>query len=101
MPKGATMSPGTLALMCDEQDTILMAAASPNRLMGPGCSTSSQLPHRQDMSEVYAEQERIVLTKFRDCLNRLITLGEIKGKFFCLLSVYFRDCLGSLNHRHR
>ncbi|XP_023537403.1 protein tesmin/TSO1-like CXC 5 [Cucurbita pepo subsp. pepo] len=78
VPKGATMSPGTLALMCDEQDTILMAAASPNRLMGPGCSTSSQLPHRQDMSEVYAEQERIVLTKFRDCLNRLITLGEIK-----------------------
>ncbi|KAA0061547.1 protein tesmin/TSO1-like CXC 5 isoform X1 [Cucumis melo var. makuwa] len=78
VPKGAPMSPGTLALMCDEQDTMLMAAASPNRLMGPGCSTSSQLPHGRDTSEVYAEQERIVLTKFRDCLNRLITLGEIK-----------------------
>ncbi|KGN60608.1 protein tesmin/TSO1-like CXC 5 isoform X2 [Cucumis sativus] len=78
VPKGAPMSPGTLALMCDEQDTMLMAAASPNRLMGPGCSTSSQLPHGQDTSEIYAEQERIVLTKFRDCLNRLITLGEIK-----------------------
>lgn len=85
VPKGAPMSPGTLALMCDEQDTMLMAAASPNRLMGPGCSTSSQLPHGRDTSEVYAEQERIVLTKFRDCLNRLITLGEIKGKFECLV----------------
>ncbi|XP_022946846.1 protein tesmin/TSO1-like CXC 5 isoform X1 [Cucurbita moschata] len=78
VPKGAPMSPGTLALMCDEQDTMLMATASPNRLMGPGCSTSSQLPHGRDTSEVYAEQERIVLTKLRDCLNRLITLGEIK-----------------------
>ncbi|KAA8534957.1 hypothetical protein F0562_029960 [Nyssa sinensis] len=75
--KGRPMSPGTLALMCDEQDTMLMAAASP-KLMGHGCNTSSQLPCGQVMAEAYAEQERIVLTKFRDCLNKLITLGEIK-----------------------
>ncbi|XP_059634953.1 protein tesmin/TSO1-like CXC 5 isoform X2 [Cornus florida] len=75
--KGRPMSPGTLALMCDEQDTMFMAASSP-KLMGHGCNTSSQVPHRQGMTEAYAEQERIVLTKFRDCLNRLITLGEIK-----------------------
>lgn len=81
MPKGRPMSPGTLALMCDEQDTMFMASASPNRIMGHGCSTSSQLPYGQGMTEIYAEQERIVLTKFRDCLNRLITFGEIKGKF--------------------
>ncbi|XP_050125295.1 protein tesmin/TSO1-like CXC 5 isoform X2 [Malus sylvestris] len=75
--RGRPMSPGTLALMCDEQDTMFMSAASPNGLMGDG-NTSSQLPNGQGMTEVYAEQERIVLTKFRDCLNRLITFGEIK-----------------------
>ncbi|XP_039054862.1 protein tesmin/TSO1-like CXC 5 [Hibiscus syriacus] len=78
MPKGRPMSPGTLALMCDEQDTMFMATASPNRSMGHGCSTSSKLSFGQGMTEIYAEQERIVLTKFRDCLNRLITFGEIK-----------------------
>ncbi|KAE8671390.1 Protein tesmin/TSO1-like CXC 5 [Hibiscus syriacus] len=81
MPKGRPMSPGTLALMCDEQDTMFMATASPKRSMGHGCSTSSKLPFGQLMTEIYAEQERIVLTKFRDCLNRLITFGERKGKF--------------------
>ncbi|KAG8491560.1 hypothetical protein CXB51_014787 [Gossypium anomalum] len=79
-PKERPMSPGTLALMCDEQDTMFMKAPS-NGLTDHGCSTSSQLPYGQGMTEIYAEQERIVLTKFRDCLNRLITFGEIKGKF--------------------
>ncbi|XP_057969721.1 protein tesmin/TSO1-like CXC 5 [Malania oleifera] len=77
LPKGRPMSPGTLALMCDEQDTMFMAATSPPELIGHG-NTSSQLPYGQGTTEVYAEQERIVLTKFRDCLNRLITFGEIK-----------------------
>lgn len=77
VPKGRPMSPGTLALMCDEQDSIFMTASSPNGAMGHGCSTSSQ-PCDQGVSEIYAEQERIVLTRFRDCLNRLITFGEIK-----------------------
>ncbi|KAH1057192.1 hypothetical protein J1N35_035257 [Gossypium stocksii] len=76
-PKERPMSPGTLALMCDEQDTMFMKAPS-NGLTDHGCSTSSQLPYGQGMTEIYAEQERIVLTKFRDCLNRLITFGEIK-----------------------
>ena len=82
--KGRPMSPGTLALMCDEQDAMFMASSSPKGLMGNGCNTSSQLPHGQGVSEVYAEQERVVLTKLRDCLNRLITLGEIKGKVLFL-----------------
>ncbi|CAK9155174.1 unnamed protein product [Ilex paraguariensis] len=73
--KGRPMSPGTLALMCDEQDTMFSSAASPNGLMGHG---SFQLPDAQGMTEAYPEQERVVLTKIRDCLNRLITLGEIK-----------------------
>ncbi|GAV78426.1 CXC domain-containing protein [Cephalotus follicularis] len=86
VPKARPMSPGTLALMCDEQDTMFMAAASPNGLMGHGCNTSSQLPYEQGITEVYAEQERIILTKFRDCLNRLITFGEIKETKFSSLA---------------
>ncbi|KAE9613964.1 putative transcription factor Tesmin family [Lupinus albus] len=76
-PKGRPMSPGTLALMCDEQDPMFMAAASPIGSMAHACNTSSQLPYGQGMTDVYAEQERIVLTKFRDFLNRVITMGEI------------------------
>lgn len=79
VPKGRPMSPGTLALMCDEQDAMFMASASPDRLTGHG-NTSSQLRYGQGMTEVYAEQERIVLTKLRDYLNRLIACGEEKGK---------------------
>lgn len=74
------MSPSTLALMCDEQDAMFTAAASPNRLEVQN-NVSSQLPIENRATEAYEEQERIILTKFRDCLNRLITLGEIKGKF--------------------
>ncbi|CAM8938523.1 unnamed protein product [Rhodiola kirilowii] len=70
------MSPGTLALMCDEQDTSFMAAVPSS--MHQGVSTTSQLPDGVDMPDLYIEQERIVLTQFRDCLTRLITFGEIK-----------------------
>ncbi|KAI5383000.1 hypothetical protein KIW84_070416 [Lathyrus oleraceus] len=78
--KGRPMSPGTLALMCDEQDTMFMTAAPSIGSMAHACNTSSQLPRGQGATEVYAEQERIVLTKFRDFLNRVITMGEINGK---------------------
>lgn len=83
------MSPGTLALMCDESHTMFSAAvASPNDLATLNCNTSSQLPHGQGMTETYAEQERIVLMKFRDCLNRLVDLGQLKGKFLFLFCPY-------------
>ncbi|KAL6509651.1 hypothetical protein OROGR_022961 [Orobanche gracilis] len=75
--KGRPMSPGTLALMCDEQDTMFAAACSPSRLEVQN-NVSAQLPLEHRTNEAYEEQERIILTKFRDCLNRLITLGEIK-----------------------
>lgn len=83
LSEGRPVSPGTLALMCDEQETVF-AAASPEEI-NPGCNISSELRRGQSMTEAYAKQESIVLTKFRDCLNRLITLGEIKGKFHFLL----------------
>ncbi|CAH9131313.1 unnamed protein product [Cuscuta epithymum] len=77
VPTQRPMSPGTLALMCDEQNTVF-SAGSPNESTSLCCATSSQMSHGKAMPEVYAEQERIVLTKFRDCLNRLITLGKLK-----------------------
>ncbi|KAF3597254.1 hypothetical protein DY000_02027517 [Brassica cretica] len=74
--RGKPLSPSTLALMCDdEQDTIFMVAASePNGSVDPsGCRTNSQ-----GQSQDYAELERVVLTKLRDCLSRLISYAELK-----------------------
>ncbi|KAF5802803.1 putative transcription factor Tesmin family [Helianthus annuus] len=77
--KGRPMSPGTLALMCDEQDTGFTASTSNGLGLGPdGTEAPSQLPNGQVVTETYAAQEKIVLTAFRDCLNKLITLGELK-----------------------
>ncbi|KAG2241616.1 hypothetical protein Bca52824_090189 [Brassica carinata] len=68
--KATPLSPATLALMCDdEQDTMFMVAASESN----GCRTNSQ-----GQSQDYAEQERVVLTKLRDCLSRLISNAELK-----------------------
>ncbi|KAG1367905.1 putative protein tesmin/TSO1-like CXC 5 [Cocos nucifera] len=68
---GRPLSPGTLALMCDEQDT--MFETSRNAGMPP------RFPYNQNMSEVYAEQERCVLTEFRERLHRLVNYGRMKG----------------------
>ncbi|KAK1434724.1 hypothetical protein QVD17_00474 [Tagetes erecta] len=77
--KGRPMSPGTLALMCDEQDTVFTTSTSNGLGLGPnGTDAPSQLPNGQAVTETYAAQEQIVLTAFRDCLNRIITLGELK-----------------------
>ncbi|GER28799.1 tesmin/TSO1-like CXC domain-containing protein [Striga asiatica] len=73
--KGRPMSPSTLALMCDEEDTMFTSAASSSELVVDN-HVSSQL---REETEAYAEQERIVLTKFRDCLNRLITVVSLSS----------------------
>ncbi|KAK9274354.1 hypothetical protein L1049_019168 [Liquidambar formosana] len=75
---GRPMSPGTLALMCDEQDTMFMAAGSPNGVSGHGQNTTLKSSYGHGFSEVYAEQERLVLTRFWNFLNRLITRGCIR-----------------------
>uniref|UniRef100_A0A7N0SW14 CRC domain-containing protein n=1 Tax=Kalanchoe fedtschenkoi TaxID=63787 RepID=A0A7N0SW14_KALFE len=74
------LSPGTLALMCDEQDTLFMSNSTPNRLTSQGGNSGSQFHNVDEMTEVHAEQEKVVLTKFRDTLNRLIYFGEIKER---------------------
>lgn len=86
--KGKPLSPATLALMCDEQDTIFMvAASSPNGSVDPGGCRANP----QGQSEIYAEQERVVLTKFRDCLSRLITYAELKGTLFPSFYTHFHQ----------
>lgn len=71
---GRPMSPGTRALMCDEEDAMFMAAPS---------ATASK-SHHQNMNlkaherPEYAEQERLVLTRLRDYLNHLITRGMVR-----------------------
>ncbi|KAJ7523144.1 hypothetical protein O6H91_18G039200 [Diphasiastrum complanatum] len=61
------MSPGTLALMCDEQDPIFTAPPSPCRVPGISCLPGSQL---------FKEKERVILSEFRDCLQRIIAVGK-------------------------
>eukprot|EP01018_Ginkgo_biloba_P001169 Gb_31187 [translate_table: standard] len=74
--KRRAMSPGTLALMCDEQDTLFMASASPSGV------PYSRGPYNHRTMQIYAEQERVVLTEFRDCLRRLITVGKWRATQF-------------------
>ncbi|KAK4756960.1 hypothetical protein SAY87_007087 [Trapa incisa] len=91
-PTQRPMSPGTLALMCDEQDTMFLASASPDGLIGGSGNPSVQLTNGKGVTEIYREQERLVLTALRDCLNKLITVGEIKETTYSSLA---RDELGS------
>lgn len=74
------MSPGTLALMCDEQDKMFMEAGLPNGAETDNRSMPQKPTQEIGFTEVYAEQERLVLTGFRDFLNHLITRGSIKGE---------------------
>ncbi|MQM04144.1 hypothetical protein Taro_036937 [Colocasia esculenta] len=69
---GRPTSPGTLSLMCDEKDTIFMASPSQN------AGASSRTSASRSMSDVYMEQERCILTEFRDCLRNLVMYGGQK-----------------------
>ncbi|KAK8933461.1 Protein tesmin/TSO1-like CXC 5 [Platanthera zijinensis] len=68
------MSPGTLALMCDEQDMLCMTSHVNN--------PPSTLPINQCMPGFYAEQEKCVLVAFRDSLLKLINCGTAKAYSF-------------------
>uniref|UniRef100_A0A1D1XMS3 Protein lin-54 n=2 Tax=Anthurium amnicola TaxID=1678845 RepID=A0A1D1XMS3_9ARAE len=76
---GRPMSPGTLALMCDEKDPMFMPSGSRNT------GASLRVPSGQSMPEVYMEQERCILTEFRDCLRNLVTYGKLKeAKYYSM-----------------
>ncbi|XP_062222148.1 protein tesmin/TSO1-like CXC 6 isoform X2 [Phragmites australis] len=70
------MSPGTLALMCNERDT--MFTTSQNAV------AEQTVAVNQNRSELYAEQERCVLTEFRDCLRKLVTCGRMKEERYSM-----------------
>ncbi|WOL11041.1 protein tesmin/TSO1-like CXC 5 [Canna indica] len=72
------MSPGTLALMCDEQDTIFVTSQATDTV---AISSNSRT-----MPEVYAEQERCVLIEFRDYLRKLVTYGQMKEEKYSSMS---------------
>eukprot|EP01018_Ginkgo_biloba_P005205 Gb_27369 [translate_table: standard] len=69
--KQRAMSPGTLALMCDEQDILFTAPPSPSG----GCRGASN----HCTTQQFAEQERVVLSEFRDCLRSIITVGKTRA----------------------
>ncbi|XP_022731706.1 protein tesmin/TSO1-like CXC 5 [Durio zibethinus] len=75
---GRPLSPGTRALMCDEEDVMFMAAGSPNVLTGHSQNMTQKSSNGHECTEVYVEQEKLVLTRFCDFLNQLITCGTIK-----------------------
>ncbi|GLT25449.1 hypothetical protein SLA2020_005760 [Shorea laevis] len=75
---GRPLSPGTRALMCDEEDAMFMAAPSPTALQGHCQNMSKESSNDHKRTKIYSEQERLVLTSLRDFLDRLITRGIIK-----------------------
>lgn len=82
MQNNEPVSPGTLALKCNEKDMMFGEAVLSN-----GVITSSQNTLKSSnglgWTEVYAEQEKCILTEFRDLLHCLIIRGstKLKGKF--------------------
>ncbi|XP_051151135.1 protein tesmin/TSO1-like CXC 5 [Andrographis paniculata] len=76
---GRPLSPGTLSLMCDERDIPFAADNSPSTAMESNTSTNTSSAPTHTINKLYAEQERLVLTRFRDFLNRLITSASIEG----------------------
>lgn len=75
------VSPGTLALMCeedvlkeiyDEQDTVFMTSQS--------AVPQQTVTVNQNQSAMYAEQERVVLTEFREYLRKFVDRGSKRNK---------------------
>ncbi|OIV96564.1 hypothetical protein TanjilG_24217 [Lupinus angustifolius] len=83
-----SLSPETLALMCDEQDEMFLGNSLENRVASNiNCQNMIQkLSNSDGCTDVYGEQERLVLTKFRDVLHELITLGNLKETMFTSLA---------------
>lgn len=86
------MSPGTLALLCDEEDTAFMAAGLPSSATATCDADTTQKASssssKSSCAEVYAEQESLVLTEFRNYLSRIVTRGAMKGFWHSYLLAY-------------
>ncbi|KAK4768958.1 hypothetical protein SAY86_027108 [Trapa natans] len=67
-------SPATLALLCDERDSFFLGEGLQNGMAYQLHSTSKSA-YRDGPTEVYAEQEKCVLTNFRDFLSKLVSMS--------------------------
>ncbi|KAL5822848.1 hypothetical protein ACOSQ4_020748 [Xanthoceras sorbifolium] len=67
--EGQASSPRTIALMYSEKDKLFMGASNPTKILNHGCN-----------ADVYAGQERHVLTSFRDYLRKFIAVGDMKDQ---------------------
>uniref|UniRef100_A0A1J3D3V3 Protein tesmin/TSO1-like CXC 7 n=2 Tax=Noccaea caerulescens TaxID=107243 RepID=A0A1J3D3V3_NOCCA len=68
------LSPATRALMCDEEQMIISEKETSSRV-----KTSQEKEDADTSSEVYLEQERQILSSFRDYLIQLSNRGSING----------------------
>ncbi|CAK9136396.1 unnamed protein product [Ilex paraguariensis] len=75
---GRAISPGMLALMRDEQESMFAVVGSSAGVAGCCEKTTMMPPSMQGFNEVHPEQERIVLTTFWNFLSRLITCRSIE-----------------------
>ncbi|XP_073042614.1 protein tesmin/TSO1-like CXC 7 isoform X2 [Primulina eburnea] len=67
-------SPTTLALMCDEQDTSFMTDDFPHHISSSNARTPmEQSSSMNGLSSLYAEQEKLVLTKLNCYFKELIS----------------------------
>lgn len=64
------LSPGTLALMCDEQDNLFINPSSPG-VLDPRYKIDGDFG-----AELYAKQERAVLEEFNLCVRKIASLGR-------------------------
>ncbi|KAL6646441.1 hypothetical protein ACP70R_018049 [Stipagrostis hirtigluma subsp. patula] len=72
MDNNRPVSPRTQALMCDERDAVLQS---------PRATDAIHSTTTQNLSSIFIEQEKRVLTNFRDCLCKLANCGRLhEGK---------------------
>lgn len=72
-------SPTTLALMCDEQDTSFMTDDFPHHISNSNARMPMVSSSINGLSSLYAEQEKLVLTKLNCYFNELISRRWFKG----------------------
>ncbi|XP_050214777.1 protein tesmin/TSO1-like CXC 7 [Mercurialis annua] len=77
LENGRPLSP-EIDLMCREQEVIFAEGETATGMEKLSQNKNDKSSSTREYSEVYAEQEKLILTDFRDFLNRLITCGSIK-----------------------
>ncbi|KAF2599818.1 hypothetical protein F2Q68_00012262 [Brassica cretica] len=69
------MSPATRALMCDDEHVNISGKETSARVR-----TSQEKEDNDTSSEVYVEQEKLILSSFRDHLIQLLNRGSINDR---------------------